>query len=92
MLEDSSSSVLQQEAITALSAIASSSDTNKAVVSSTLANSRFKGLGLNTLFKGLGLNTLLRVTIKHFFNFKQMFYIYMFCFNNSNLYILLKKN
>ena len=49
MLEDSSSSVLQQEAITALSAIASSSDTNKAVVSSTLANSRFKDLVLNTL-------------------------------------------
>jgi len=49
MLEESSSSVLQQEAITALSAIASSSDTNKAVVSSTLANSRFKGLVLDTL-------------------------------------------
>ena len=48
MLEDSSS-VLQQEAITALSAIANSSAANKAVVSSALANSRFKDLVMNTL-------------------------------------------
>ena len=48
MLEDSSA-VLQQEAITALSAIATTSGANMAVVSSALANSRFKDLVLNTL-------------------------------------------
>lgn len=49
MLEDSSSPVLQQEAITELSAIANTSAANMAVVSSALANSMFKDIVLNTL-------------------------------------------